>query len=66
MNEDLKRPLVLQSFLGVMKRKSYFDLKSFFLSLKPYKTKNCFDFDFNEFYGISRFGVRNRLTANIF
>lgn len=66
MNEDLKRPLVLQSFLGVMKRKSYFDLKSLFLSLKPYKTKNCFDFDFNEFYGISRFGARNLLTANIF
>lgn len=28
--------------------------------------KNCFDFDFNEFYGIFCFGVWNFLIVNIF
>lgn len=65
MNEDLKRPLVLQSFLDVITKKSYVELKSLFLSKKTDKTKQSYHFDLKKCYGISLFDVGGILTQNI-
>lgn len=65
MNEDLKRPLVLQSFLAVMKSKSYDDLKSVFLLKKKNKEKIPYDFDFKNCFGIFLFDVGGLLIENI-